>query len=319
MIPYTHLFTDKSNLVVQASATQLGNNSISLDQSVPEFDTTIPFDFLILATGTRYPSPAKAHTLDFESTHAHLVTLRAEIKAAKSIVIVGGGPVGIELAGEIRDIYKDTTVTIVHSGDGLLDADVPKLRKKCQDLLVKNNVDLVLNDAVILPDTVTSYYHPQDGVVETKNGKSLTSVDLVFLAFGNRPDTEWLKSSGVLAENGYVKVKPTFQVDADGFENVYVLGDAANFKETKLAYRIGGHVDTLVKNLFQVVIQKKEPTNVYKKAPDAMFVTFGSNQGVGLLPMFGGLVVGSWVVAALKSRSLFTSNSWKTLNLKEPM
>lgn len=319
MIPYTNLFTNKSNLVIQASAIELNKKSISLDRNVPDFGNTLQFDYLILATGTRYPAPAKATALDYDGTVDHLVTLRAEIKAAKSIVIVGGGPVGIELAGEIRDVYTDSKITVVHNEDGLLNADLPKLRKKCETLLEKSNVDLILNDSVILPTAANSYYHPQDKVVETKSGKSLTNVDLVLLAFGNRPDTDWLKSSQVLAENGYVKVKPTFQVDVKGRENVYVLGDAANFNESKMAYRVNGHVSTVVNNLFDVLIRKKEPTNLYKKAPDAMFITFGKDKGVGLLPILGGIVVGNWVVSKLKSNSLFTGNSWKTLKLEEPV
>jgi hypothetical protein len=68
-----------------------------------------------------------------------------------------------------------------------------------------------------------------------------------------------------------------------------------------------------------MAIKKDKPTGAYKKAPDAMFVTFGKNQGVGLLPMFGGIVFGNWVVSTLKSGSLFIGNSWKSMNLKEPV
>ncbi|KAG2193861.1 hypothetical protein INT47_010006 [Mucor saturninus] len=319
MIPYTNLFNNESNLVIQASAIELNKKSITLDRNVPDFGTTLQFDYLILATGTRYPAPAKATALDYDATVEHLVTLRAEIKAAKSIVIVGGGPVGIELAGEIRDVYADTKITVVHNEDSLLNASTPKLRKKCEILLEKGNVNLILSDSVILPTAANSYYHPQDKVVETKSGKSLTDIDLVLLAFGNRPETDWLKNSGLLAENGYVKVKPTFQVDVKGRENIYVLGDAANFNETKMAYRVGGHVTILISNLFDVLVRKKEPTNVYKKAPDAMFITFGKDKGVGLLPILGGIVVGNWVVSKLKSTTLFTANSWRTLKLTEPV
>lgn len=43
------------------------------------------------------------------------------IANAPRIVIGGGGPVGIEMAGEIADAYPDKTVTMVFAGFRLLD------------------------------------------------------------------------------------------------------------------------------------------------------------------------------------------------------
>lgn len=322
MIPYTNLFQDKKNIVVQASAVQLETNKLVLDQSVPEFGETIHFDYLVIATGTRYPAPAKATTLDYDSTRANLVTLRSEIKSAQSIVIVGGGPVGIELAGEIREVYPKTKVTIVHDQNTFV-GELPKISQKLVDLTVKNKVDTIFNDAVIVPpEEKNNYYHPEAKTVNTKNGTSIENVDLVLLAFGNRPETAWLKNtrfgSELVADNGYIKVKKTFQVDHPEGSNVFVLGDAANFNESKMAFRIAGHVPVVVQNIVQLAVKNKQPQAEYKKGPDAMFVTFGKKQGAGLLPFFGGIAVGSWAVGSIKGGSLFTSQSWKSLNLKEP-
>lgn len=326
MIPYTDLFQNKKNKVVQASAVQLEKNEIVLDQSIEEFGDRIAYDYLILATGTQYPSPAKSSTLSFDTTSANLKALRANVKSAKSIVIVGGGPVGVELAGEIREVYSDKKITIVHDKDNFLDeASSPnaKLRKNLLTLAQKNKIDTIFNDVVDLPtDLKEHFYSPEAGIVKTKKGQSIENVDLVLLAFGNRPETAWLKNSTLGAEivntNGYIKVKKSFQVDHTDLSNVFVLGDAADFKETKLAYRIGTHIPVVVENLVQISVKKGKPTAEYKKAPDAMFITFGKKQGAGVLPLFGGIVVGSWIVSTLKSNTLFTSKSWETLNAKEP-
>ncbi|KAL9548220.1 hypothetical protein MBANPS3_005782 [Mucor bainieri] len=326
MVPYTDLFQNKKNKVIQASAVQLEKNEINLDQSIEEFGDRIAFDYLILATGTHYPSPAKASALTYEATHANLKTLRGDIKSAKSVVIVGGGPVGIELAGEIREVYADKKITIVHDKDNFMDdATSPnaKFRKNLLDLAQKNKIDTVFNDAVDLPtDLKENFYRPEAGIVKTKSGHSIENVDLVLLAFGNRPASAWLKNSAFGAEivnaNGYIKVKKSFQVDHADASNIFVLGDVADFKETKMAFRIGFHVPVVVKNLVQIAVKKEKPTAEYKKGPDGIFITFGSKQGAGVLPLFGGLNVGNWIVSSLKSKSLFVSNSWKTLNAKEP-
>ncbi|KAI8644128.1 hypothetical protein BD408DRAFT_384302 [Parasitella parasitica] len=326
LIPYTDLFQNKSNKVVQASAVMLEKGEIVLDQSIEEHGSRIAYDYLVIATGTHYPSPAKASALTYEAAHANLESLRASVKSANSIVIVGGGPVGIELAGEIRDVYAEKKITIVHGKDNFLDeASSPnaKLRKNLLSLAQKNKIDTIFNDTVNLPsDLKEHFYIPEAGIVKTNKGQMIENVDLVLLAFGNRPETAWLKNSSLGAEivntNGYIKVKKTFQVDHAGLPNVFVLGDAADFNETKLAYRIGAHAPVVVENIVQIAVKKKKPTAEYKKIPDAMFVTFGRKQGAGVLPLFGGLTVGDWIVSSLKSNTLFVSNSWKTLHAKEP-
>ncbi|KAI9366668.1 hypothetical protein BD770DRAFT_311508 [Pilaira anomala] len=317
MIPYTNLFKDKNNVVVQASALELEKHQVVLDKSIPEFGKAIPYDYLVITTGTRYPAPAKATALDFETTRADLSHIREQIKESKNIVIAGGGPVGLELAGEIREVYPETKITIIHGQSEIL-AEVPKTRPKMLNLLKKNDIELVTEDSVDIPSSAKTLYRPKNKVVETKNGKRFEDVDLVMLAFGNRPDTDWLKSAGILSENGYVKVKNTFQVDHPDFNHVFVLGDAADFDETKLAYRIPGHVSIVVPNLIDMAVHHKVPRGKYKKASDAMVLTFGTHQGVGLLPVLGGITVGSWPVALVKSRTLFTSQSYATLNQKEP-
>ena len=43
-----------------------------------------------------------------------------QVKQSNSVVIVGGGAVGIELAGEIRDSYPSKRITLVHSKPELI-------------------------------------------------------------------------------------------------------------------------------------------------------------------------------------------------------
>lgn len=73
--------------------------------------------------GSAYPRPCRpppAETSIPQVTH-YLKELQSGIAAAKSLVVVGGGPVGIELAGEVKAQYKDKGVTLVHSGQVFLE------------------------------------------------------------------------------------------------------------------------------------------------------------------------------------------------------
>lgn len=58
-------------------------------------------EFLVLATGSAYPFPAKVdedRTSDFLD---HLAAAHVELRKASRPLLLGAGPVGIELAGEI--------------------------------------------------------------------------------------------------------------------------------------------------------------------------------------------------------------------------
>lgn len=64
----------------------------------------LPFDYAVLALGSRYPPFKTADAgLTLTERRAAFGRLRGRIAAAESIVVVGGGNVGVELAAEIAD------------------------------------------------------------------------------------------------------------------------------------------------------------------------------------------------------------------------
>lgn len=323
MIPYTNLFKNNKHRIIHASAAKLERDHVILDREVDTFGSSVPFDYLVIATGTAYHAPAKSYTDDIEGSRDSLAQFRQQVKSAKSILIAGGGPVGIEFAGEVRDVYKEKEIILLHPQDRLLSGSTSnlKLSQKAYNLLLKNNVQVVLNDRIVTQSNNT-VYKPENGVVETKLGQRFTGIDMVFLAFGNRPSTDWLKNSNlgasIVSDTGYVKVKRTYQVDHPDLEHVFVLGDAADFNESKHAYRTKSQSVAVTKNIVQMAIHNTSPKVEHKKDFDIMFVTFGKKQGVGSLPLFGGCVVGSFVVGMLKSGSLFIEKSWESLNLVPP-
>jgi NADH dehydrogenase FAD-containing subunit len=64
--------------------------------------TVISFDYLVIASGAMYDSPWK---IQCESKDAGLKLLKdcsEKIKNSSDVVIIGGGPTGIETAAEIK-------------------------------------------------------------------------------------------------------------------------------------------------------------------------------------------------------------------------
>ena len=80
-----------------------------------------------------------------------------------TFMIVGGGPTGVEMAGELSDFCLDITkprvgafpklrddyrVILVHGGPELLPPFDEKLRQHALDTLRKRNVEVILNSRV---------------------------------------------------------------------------------------------------------------------------------------------------------------------------
>lgn len=231
----------------------------------------------IIATGTSHPDPFKLSTTTLEESTKRLAQIRHQVKEAQSIVIVGGGPTGIELSGEIREAYKHKKITLVHRGSQLLSKEIAdKPRMKVLEKMRQNNVHVILNDTVpSLPtEHHASVYVPTTApFIHTEQGKKI-DCDLVLVAFGNRPNTAWIESN-LLAKNGFVKVKTTLQVDAPGYETVYVVGDAADLQETKLAAKTRGHISVVTNNIVGAIKGNTKPNSVYTGSPNISAITFG--------------------------------------------
>ena len=67
--------------------------------------------------------------------------LNCHISCLFKIVIIGGGAVGFELAGEIREKHKDKAVTIISSSEKLVCPDfAPKFYSRVNSLVEAANV-----------------------------------------------------------------------------------------------------------------------------------------------------------------------------------
>ena len=164
LVPLDRVFEEPSSpgTFIQAKVLNVHpeQNKIQLDNG-----EELAYDILVLATGSKWNEPIDFPD-DAEGTKTFIRAQREKIAAAKSIVLVGGGAVGIgafqlfvivantdidvlETAGEIRDIYPEKEITIVHSYNQLLNTAYPdKVRSAAAQAMVSRNIKLVLDDAV---------------------------------------------------------------------------------------------------------------------------------------------------------------------------
>jgi len=309
LMPYDHLFV-KTGSFLQGTATHIvksaGENGGSV---VLENGDRVKFDILVLATGSIWEGPLNFPFTE-ASTKEWIEKNRKQIKDAKGIVIAGGGAIGCESAGEIRDIYPEKKITLVHGGSQLFSAAYPdKFRKAVETSLRARNIDIILGDFI---DTI-----PEPGVtpITTRSGKTLEG-DLVIAARGPRPNTSILSSLGedILTSKGFVKINPTFQLKS--LPDVYAIGDIIDVQEEKQAGKTPGHVSVVAANILSS-LQGKEPKSQYKGATEAIIVTNGKNGGVSFVNILWGLVFGNWFSRLIKSKSLLVSMGRGAMGLKD--
>ena len=152
---------------------------------------------------------------------------QSEIKKLLNFVVVGGGPTGVELAGEIaeftyqikQEIYhsldKDyLKVTLIHRSPDLIPMAHEKCRKDAKKELEKKGVKILLNSSVT---------EVSKGSVEINNKEKISSSTIVWTS-GVKPNK--IETSPKIAdEDNFFHVDEYLQIKK--LKKAYALGDVA--------------------------------------------------------------------------------------------
>ncbi|KAF7334733.1 Apoptosis-inducing factor B [Mycena sanguinolenta] len=147
------------------------------------------------------------------------------IEDAGSVLVVGGGALGIQFATDIAAIYPGKRVTLLHSRARLLPRFDSAMHSEILQALESANVDVILGERLDLasaPCTATDPTAPDaiscastsSNTVRTTSGRVI-SADLVLLCTGQRPNTELLHAmdpSVVDPETKLARVLRTMQL-----------------------------------------------------------------------------------------------------------
>ncbi|KAF7645564.1 hypothetical protein LDENG_00201860 [Lucifuga dentata] len=274
----------------------------------------IQYSHLILSTGTDGPFPGKFNTLvSCQTAIQRYEDLVEEIQEAESVLVVGGGSTGVEMAAEIKTEYPDKKVVLIHARIGLADAELlPSVRQQAKQVLQEKGVELVLGQKVSNLSELQLNVTRRNTLVTMDTGSSLTT-DLIICCTGLRINSAAYASSfsGSLAENGALQVNQHLQVD--GFSNVYAVGDCANINEPKMAYHASLHAAVAVSNIVNSVTEKELTS--YHTGNLTMLLAMGHDDGVGQV---NGCRLPRSLVALGKSRDLLLWKSWREMQQKQP-
>ncbi|CAN0178885.1 unnamed protein product [Pylaiella littoralis] len=335
--PKMHIPYD--NLLQRGTVKKCKATKINVEEAIVNLASgdSLPYDYLVLATGILHPKTvgvgnnvetAAEHTAVFQQANA-------DLKAAQNILIIGGGPVGIEMAGEIIEEVPGKSVTLVTSKGLILSPGVEfpeRFRTRLKTKLEQVGV-------TVHTDVGRVYFDREDvnacGFIPGKKTYSWTGgeleADLCIVCTGATQIPSLYVDSGLqswLNEMGQIMVEDTFEVKGSGpgsTKRVFAVGDCTDLAVPKTAYLANIEGASVAKQIVAASADAAaaaaggKPKPLKSAKPMVLpisLVPVGKSGGVSSLPM--GIVVGDFLTRRVKSKDMFVSKYWAELNAGKP-
>ncbi|KAE8151567.1 hypothetical protein BDV25DRAFT_152456 [Aspergillus avenaceus] len=287
-IPYTGIFpslpdTPSRHSVIQARALSVQPQHVRLDREW-QGSNHVPFDYLVVATGTRLAQPAGMKHDDKLSSVTYLQNHQNDVKRAKSILIVGGGAVGVQMATDMKEYYPDKEITVVQSRPQLMPGFHGELHNVVKQRFDELGIKFVTGSRVKVP---AEGFPAQGGPfnVELTNGTQL-STEFVILATGQTPNNGLINDlspstseSLINPDNGFIRIRPTMQFLDPQYNNLFAVGDIADTGLRKAARPGSAQAAVVAKNI-QAMIEGRKPEDVFPRMPAAIHITLGMKYNI---------------------------------------
>jgi NADH dehydrogenase FAD-containing subunit len=261
----------------------------------------LPADYIVLATGSSYPFPAKSDVDRTVDAHEKTLGTHAALAAAARVLLVGAGAVGIELAGEIKSVWPSKQVTLLDVADDVLGAPYrADLKAELRRQLAGLGVQVLLGSPLrAAPPTEPGEL--RTFTVATEAGTEVTA-DLWFRCYGVIPVSDYLAGglAGARGADGMIEVTDTLQVA--GQDRVFALGDVST-ADRKVAGAASRQAEVVVANIRALIGGQGAELSRYEPAPAGIVVPIGPEGGSGQRPGSEDLLPAE-VVAQVKGRDM---------------
>ncbi len=316
--PFRKIFQNNKNFHFRETLVKKINTA---EQTLECSIGTIHYDYLVLAVGTdtnfykidsieqnglpmkTVSEALKLRNVILESFEYALVTENNEDQDKNlSIVIVGGGPTGVELAGALADLRNDVLpkdypeidfskmkIQLVESGPKVLAAMSEKASKLATGYLKKLNVDVKCGVSVKTFDNHEALL---------SDGTMIKAKTLIWAAGVIANKIEGLQETSYGPGN---RLKVNRHNVVEGYSNIFAIGDSCFMVEEaypkghpQLAQVAIQQANLLSKNI--VYLNEKQPMKVFHYKNKGSMATIGRNLAVVDLPFwsFGGLF--AWLI-----------------------
>lgn len=200
-----------------------------------------------------------------------------KLKEAKSVLIAGGGIVGVEVASEIAVAYgNEKKIGICLRGDKLLPALPPRFGECATDFLTKHGVQI---------HSKTSY---------SESTTKELDYDFAIQCLGYTYKTDYMKKNfaACLAPNGQIYVNDLFQISShnpmensisEGIkDNIFAFGDVCitSLNEEKTVPAIKMLSDCITLNILQASRGQASSNQIPDRIPSLCLVSLGPDWGI---------------------------------------
>jgi dihydrolipoamide dehydrogenase len=192
--------------------------TISVEMNNGEENEMLVPKNVIIATGSR-PRTLPGLEIDGEYVLTSDEALVME-QLPKSIIIVGGGVIGIEWASMLHDFGVE--VTVLEYADRILPTEDHEISKEMQRLMKKKGVKIVTS-AKVLPETLEK----GNGVTikaEHNGEQKAFTAEKILVSVGRQANIEGigLENTDIQVEKGYIVTNEYYQTKES---HIYAIGD----------------------------------------------------------------------------------------------
>lgn len=225
----------------------------------------IHFDYAVIASGATYIPFLSGNNVVIASDIESIKSKIEDVKKAQRVLVVGGGSVGVELAGEL---CLDKHVTLVHAGTRLLERNALGSSKTAQKYLEKRNVKIMFDEKVA---------HYREGSFVTRKGTQIEG-DMAFLCTGIMTNADYLEDNFNSSLNEHKAVMVDEFLRVKNTKNIFATGDVTDIREEKTAQAAEKQANVVVENIRR--LERKFPLKKYVSSKRPMIISLGKWNGI---------------------------------------
>lgn len=196
-----------SHIIVQTSQDARSNGKgklWSIDSA------SIPYTHLVYALGSHLPDPLRTEARTKPSGMSWMREMQDRVKVSREIVLVGGGALGVEFATDIKSIYPDKDVTLIHSRKQLLPNFDHQVHEAAHQRLTELGVNLVLGERLALTEGCPrgSTVRPEQQALPSSSALKTSAAD-VCPPLNKSGEGAQARNEGMCLGDGRKRVKTT--------------------------------------------------------------------------------------------------------------
>lgn len=266
-------------------------------------------DYIVIATGTSYPFPAKVGSHHAEAARRRIQATSEALYQAGHVLLLGAGPVGLELAGEISSAWPQKGVTVVDpageilSGTFMADFD-PELSQRMRDML---HQQLMERGTRLILGTAPEHSLPvpagtlQTSTTTMRSGETVTA-DIWFRCHGRQPASRVLgrSLSMVRRHDDLIEVMPDLRLR--GQRRVFAIGDVTATGALDTAVVAIEQAGVVADNI-RFLLTGEGELGTYQPTQPVLSIPLGPTGGVTYIPDAG--ILDGDATAEIKGGDLF--------------